>query len=136
LLDRYVKLLRGQFNSGVVYGGRRLMWDTVILRKCHELARYLLGVCRSFELASPRPVLEESDTRQLREKILGLSPSEARKLGIGKSTLHYLREKIARHDEFRVYSKVRKKLMPESTFSRLNRASEQGKQNKGRARRS
>jgi len=112
LLDRYVKLLREQFNSGVVYGGRRLMWDTVILRKCQELARYLLGKCRSFDLTSPRPVLERSDSRQLREKILSLSQSEARKLGIGKSTFHYLRRNARSHRSFRVYRKVRKRIQP------------------------
>ena len=44
---------------------------------------------------------------------------EARKRGIGKSTLHYLREKASGTPtrSFRVYSKVRKRLMPQSTFS-------------------
>jgi len=127
LLDRYVELLRRQFNSGVVYGDKRLMWDTVILRKCQELARYLLGARGSFDLTSPRPVLQRSDARELREKILGLSQSEAGKLGIGKSTLHYLRKKTARHAPFRIYSNVRKKLMSQSTL-RLNSQ----RQNKGR----
>jgi len=121
-----------QFNSGVVYGGKRLMWDTVSFRKCQELARYLLAGGRhgSFELTSTRPVLQGSDTHRLREKILTLSQSDVRKLGIGKSTLHYSREKAARRVWFRVYRKVRKKLMPqipESTFSRPRQvASEEG----------
>jgi hypothetical protein len=51
----------------------------------------------------------------LREKILALSQLEARKLGIGKSTLHYLRRKASDSARsFRVYGKVRKKL--ESAF--------------------
>jgi len=112
LLDRYAELLRQQFNSGVTYGGKRLFWDTVILRKCQELARYLLGKCRSFDLTSPRPVLERSDSRQLRERILSLSQSDARKLGIGKSTLHYLRRNTRSHRSFRVYRKVRKRIQP------------------------
>jgi CRISPR-associated protein Cas1 len=123
LLDRYAELLRKQFNSGIVYEGKRLLWDTLILRKCQELTRYLLGRRGSFDLASPRPILQRSDTRMPREKILSLSQSEARKLGIGKSTLHYLREKASGTPtrSFRVYSKVRKRLMPQSTFSRLER---------------
>jgi len=32
LLDRYADLLREQFNSGVMYCGKRLPWDTLILR--------------------------------------------------------------------------------------------------------
>jgi CRISPR-associated protein Cas1 len=110
LLDRYVELLREQFNSGVVYGGRRLMWDTVILRKCQELARYLVGKTDRFDLTSPHPVMERSNTHELREKILALSQSEARKLGIGKSTFHYLRENARSSRSFRVYGKIRRKL--------------------------
>jgi hypothetical protein len=103
-------LLRQAFNSRAVYEGRRLTWDTLILRKCQELARYLLGKAASFELTSPRPVLERSDTRELRQKILRLSQSEARKRGIGKGTLHHLRRKAESHLPFKVYSKVQKRL--------------------------
>jgi len=112
LLDRYAELLRQQFNSGVTYGGKRLFWDTLILRKCQELARHLLGKGARFDLMSPRPVLERSDRRELREKILALSHSEARKLGIGKSTLHYLRRNARNRRPFSVYRKVRKRIQP------------------------
>ena len=110
LLDRYVELLREQFNSGVVYGGGRLMWDTVILRKCQELARYLLGKTDRFDLKTPRPVLERSDTREMREKILSLSGREARGLGLGKSTVHYLRKRAREQESFRIYEPVLAKL--------------------------
>jgi len=110
LLDRYADLLREQFNSGVMYRGRRVFWDTLILRKCQELTRYLLGKRGSFDLTSPRPVLRRSDTRELRQKILRLSQSEARKRGIGKGTLHHLRRKTESHLPFKVYSKVQKRL--------------------------
>lgn len=111
LLDRYMELLRKQFNSGIVYNGRRLFWDTLILRKCQELARYLLGTRGSFDLTSPRPVLQQSDTRELRRKILSLSQSEARVRGIGKSTLHYLQEKASDSTRsFRVYRKIQRRL--------------------------
>jgi CRISPR-associated protein Cas1 len=111
LLDRYVGLLRERFNSGVAYGGKRLMWDTVILRKCQELARYLLGKTASFSLTSPGPILERSDSRRLREKILRLSQLEAQKVGIGKSTLHYLRCRSRTQDRLRAYAKTRRKLL-------------------------
>lgn len=110
LLDRYADLLREQFNSGAMYGGKRLSWDTLVFRRCQELARYLLGKAASVDFTSPRPVLERSDTRELRRKILGLSQSEARKLGIGKSTLHYLRHNAESWRSFGVYGKVGEKL--------------------------
>jgi len=106
LLDRYADLLREQFNFGVMYRGKRLPWDTLILRKCQELARYLLGETARFDLRSPKPVLERSDTRVLREKILRLSSSDAQTLRLGKSTVHYLKRRAREKKLFRVYAPV------------------------------
>jgi hypothetical protein len=38
MLDGYMETLRRRFNSGIVYDGKRLMWDTLVLQKCQELA--------------------------------------------------------------------------------------------------
>ena len=107
---RFINLLREQFNSGVIYGGKRLMWDTVMLRKCQELAQYLLKKTRSVNFVNPEAILRRSDTRELRKKILAMSQSEAHKRGIGKSTLHYLRNHARELPSFRVYSKVSRKI--------------------------
>ena len=55
------------------------------------------------------PVLERTDNRVVREAILALTQSEARRHGIGKSTLHYLRQN-ARRGLFRPYGKTVAKL--------------------------
>jgi hypothetical protein len=110
LLDRYADLLREQFNSGVMYYGKRLPWDTLILRKSQELARHLLGKTARFDLRTPKPVLERSDTRVLREKILSLSSSDARTLRLGKSTVHYLRKRAKEKKPFKVYTPVLSRL--------------------------
>jgi len=106
LLDRYADLLREQFNSGVMYRGKRLPCYTLILRKCQELARYLLSETARFDLRTPKPVLERSDTRVLREKILSLSSSDARTLRLGKSTVHYLRKRAREQRPFKIYAPV------------------------------
>jgi CRISPR-associated protein Cas1 len=106
LLDRYAELLREHFNSGVMYCGKRLPWDTLILRKSQELARHLLGKTPRFDLRTPKPVLERSDTRVLREKILSLSSSDSQKLRLGKSTVHYLRKRAKEERPFKVYTPV------------------------------
>ncbi len=79
-------LPRERFNSGVLYGGDRLQWDTLILRKCQELARFLVGKTEQFKLVTPQPVLTREDTRAVRDRIRNLTTSEAKKLGVGKST--------------------------------------------------
>jgi CRISP-associated protein Cas1 len=106
LLDRCADLLREQFNSGVMYSGKRLPWDTLILRKSQELASYLLGKAAKFDLSTPKPVLDRSDTRTLRKKILSLSSSDAEKLRLGKSTVHYLKKHARDKRPFKVYTPV------------------------------
>jgi len=113
LLDRYLAVLREHFNSvghTVMYRGDCVKWDTLIGLKVQEFARYLVGKSDGFDLKSPAPVLDRSDTRDLRERILSLSASEARKLGLGKSTVHYLRKHARSHKSFRIYKPVLEKL--------------------------
>ena len=74
--------------------------------KVQEFARFLVGKSDRFDLKSPSPVLERSDTREIRERILSLSSSEAQKLGIGKSTLYYLRRHAINERSFKTYKKV------------------------------
>ncbi len=106
---RFIQLLRERFNSGVVYKGCVMKWDTVIQEKTGEVGKYLTGRSRSLDFSEPAPILERTDNRVIREKILSLTQSEARKRGIGKSTLHYLR-KNARRDQFTIYKPVMTKL--------------------------
>jgi hypothetical protein len=103
---RFLDLLRERFNSGVTYSGKRLPWDTLILRKSQELAHHLLGKTARFDLTTPKPALERSDTRALREKILSLSSSGSQKLRLGKSTIHYLRKRAKEKKPFKVYAPV------------------------------
>jgi len=106
LLDRYAETLREQFNSGVIYGRMRLTWDTVILRKCQELARYLLGKTAGLDLANLKPILEREDTQVLRKKVQSLSGAQARKLGLNKSTVHYLKKRSRDRKPLRIYEPV------------------------------
>ena len=86
-----------------------MQWDTLIGLKVREFARYLIGKGNRFDLKSPAPVLERPDSKELRERILSLSTSEARRLGLGKSTLHYSRNKTKYERSFKVYEKTRRK---------------------------
>ena len=109
---RFLDLLRGRFNVGVRYNARMLRWDTVIEQKVMELGRYLIGRSASLDFSEPCPRLTRTDNRELRQRILSLSQSEARELGIGRSTLHYLRRNAGSHRSFRVYRKVQKRIQP------------------------
>ena len=99
-----------RYNKGAHYRGRVLKWDTVIEQKASELSNFLVGKAKVLSFEEPAPVLETCDDRDLRNRILGLTQQSARELGIGKSTLHYLRKNVSNGNPFKVYSKVRARL--------------------------
>jgi hypothetical protein len=118
--QRFLDLLRERFNSGVRYKGRAFKWDTVIEQKTAELGRYLVGRTGNLDFSEPSPSLKRTDDLQLRRRILSLSQSQARRLGIGKSTLHYLRTKARNRHPFRTYRKVLGRFTSEQTSSMLH----------------
>jgi len=81
------------------------------LNKTQELVGFLLGKSGSIDFIEPSPNLVRSDSQELRKWILELSAKEARKLGISKSTLHHLRKHARDNRSFKIYGKVRKKLV-------------------------
>jgi len=118
---RFLDLLREQFNVGARYGGPVLKWDTVIEQKAVELGRYLVGRTGKLNFSDPSPQLIRTDDREIRRRILGLTQHEARRAGIGKSSLHYMRRKV-RSGHSEVYSKVRERLhmiQPPSYWTRV-----------------
>jgi CRISPR-associated protein Cas1 len=107
---RFIKILREQFNSGVKYKGLTLKWDTLIAVKANELARFLTGKSSLIDFSEPALKLERQDSGEVRERILSLTQAEAEKVGIQKSTLHYLRKRARNEQPFKIYSIVREKM--------------------------
>ena len=108
--QRFVDLLRERFNSGIRYKGHSFKWDTVIEQKAMQLGRFLLGRSSKLDFSEPIPTLKRIDDRGLRGRIMTLTHTEAQRLGIGKSTLHYLRNNAKSECSFKVQVRVRKKL--------------------------
>lgn len=118
---RFLGLLRFRFNAGVTYKTRILRWDTLIEHKTTELGRYLAGQSPTFDLSDPAPRLMRIDDRELRTLILGLSQLQAKRFDIGKSTLHYLREKVHNPDSFSVCQKTPRRLAQLRRRDRIGR---------------
>jgi CRISPR-associated protein Cas1 len=98
-------VIRAQFNSGIAYRGRVLKWDTVIDEKASETARFLTEETSMVDFVEPSPKLDRLDDRELRERSNSLTLHEAKKRGLGKSTVHHLRKNARSKDMFRVYRK-------------------------------
>ena len=100
-----------EINSlGVKHKRKTWKWDTIILNKTQELARFLLGKSENLDFVEPVPSLARSDSHELRNRILRLTQKEACKRGISKSTLHYLRKHAQNEKSFKVYNKVAARL--------------------------
>jgi hypothetical protein len=106
----FLDLLREQFNATVRYRERVLSWDTVIERKVVELGGFLISRSSKLDFSEPSPTLGGVDDAGLRRRMLDLSHGEAESLGIGKSTLHYLRVRAHSGKPLRLYDKVVSKL--------------------------
>lgn len=87
-------------DAGIKYTGK----------ESNELAQFLLGKSNSVDFVEPAPTLERSDSLGIRKRILELTQIEAQELGIGKSTLHYLRKNAGRERSFRIYKATDRKL--------------------------
>jgi len=110
---RFLEMLKTKFNTGAQYNGKTCKWDTVIFEKTKELRRFLVR-SRDVDFVEPAPVLLRTDARELRGRILALSISDARRLGINKSTLHYLRKRARSSGRLRVYANVQDRLFTSS----------------------
>jgi CRISPR-associated protein Cas1 len=108
--QRFIDLLRERFNSGVDYKGRILKWDTVIEEKAVELGKVLVNRSSTMDFEEPSPKLVRYDDCELRTKILALTQSGARELGIGRSTLHHLRKNAKSASSFTIRRKISEKL--------------------------
>jgi CRISPR-associated protein Cas1 len=108
--QRFLGSLRERFNSGVTYKGRSLKWDTVIEQKTIEMSRFIASRATRLDFSDPSPNLFRTDEGELRRRILNLSQSEAERLRMGKSTLHYLQRNARSADSLRMYKKVRDRL--------------------------
>jgi CRISPR-associated protein Cas1 len=108
--QRFIDLVRDQFNAGVAYKGRALKWDTVIEQKANELSRFLTGKSSRLDFKEPTAAIQRFDNSKLREQIKSLTAEEAKRAGINKSTLYTLRQHIRSEGSFKLYGKVNRKL--------------------------
>ena len=105
--ERFLGLLRERFNSGVRHRDRTLKWDMVIEQKTSELCRHLVGRTSTVDFSEPSPSLHREDDRELRKPILDLAQQDARRVGIGRSTFHYLRINARYRNSFKAHGSVR-----------------------------
>jgi CRISPR-associated protein Cas1 len=107
---KLAKEIEARFNKTVSYLGNGYSWSYVLTLKAKELAQYLSGKKNAIDFCVLFPHLEREDGYELRQKILKLSYSEAKKLGIGKGSLWYMKHNALSGKPFKTYNKIKEKL--------------------------
>jgi hypothetical protein len=106
---RLLDILQIKFNATIRYRGKYYAWNTILRLKCQELAGYVLKR-NELDFSHPRPTLSGDDSERLRNRIMSLSVTEARRLGISKNTLWYMQQRARTHRQMRIYNPVRERL--------------------------
>jgi len=109
-IKKLLQEVRLPFNSRIEHKARNYCWDTIIRLKSTELARYILRKTSGLDFSRPTPDLFRPDTKDLRKEIMSLSVSQARKIGIKKNTLWYLKDRANQEKPFKIYAKIERKL--------------------------
>ncbi len=108
---KFIDALRMKFNPPVLHKGKLYSWDTLIQLKAQEFAAYILGKRAGLGFGEPKPILHRTDSEAIRSRILSMTMTEARKLGIGRNTLWYLQRRAGSDRPFAIYSKVRRRIL-------------------------
>lgn len=108
---KLIKEVERQFNKKTSYLGMEYSWHYIILLKARELGQYLMEKRKTLKFSEPNVRLNRNDSHELREKIIDLSYSEGKKIGIGKGSLWYMKRNAMSDKPFKVYGKVKERLM-------------------------
>lgn len=102
-----------QFNSKVQYKGQASTWSYVLLSQVRDLAFYLLGKIKDFDLTQPTANIIREDTKEIREKILNISYSEWKKRGFSKGTLNPMKKRAMSNKPFKLNKHVKERILKE-----------------------
>ena len=103
--------LNWQFTRTTKYRNRNEKWENIIVMKGQELGQYIVGKHKTLDLSDPRPILRRDDNEEMRQRILDMGWYEWEKMGYSKGSLHYLKKNAKSDKPFRIYEKVRRKLI-------------------------
>lgn len=116
LREKTAKLLidkiRLNFNSKAPYKGKNYTFSNILHENILRLANYIMDKTEKINFDVPRLEINRNDDVILQEKILSMSPSERKRLGINKSTLWYMKRNLKSGSKIKVYKRILDKLDP------------------------
>lgn len=110
-------------NYFIINGYNEPTPDIIVQRPFHVLldsglkfgpnwvANYLLGKTKSIDFGKPNYKLDREDNNKIRELILNMPYKKWKDMGFSKGSLHYLKQNARSNEPFKIYGKVREKLV-------------------------
>jgi hypothetical protein len=69
-------------------------YQNILLDNIQQLANFVLGKRKEFQFVIPAIKIQRADLLEIRQKILTMTATERKRLGINKSTLWYQMRQI------------------------------------------
>ncbi|HXG73358.1 MAG TPA: CRISPR-associated endonuclease Cas1 [Candidatus Nitrosotenuis sp.] len=107
-----IERIRLNFNSKAPYKGKNYTFSNILHETILRLANYITDKTEKISFDVPKLEIKRNDDVTLQKKILKMSPSERKKLGINKSTLWYMKKNLKSGSKIKVYKKMLGKINP------------------------
>lgn len=98
-------------NVKSAFKGRNATYQTILYNNVQALGNCLLDKSKSLAFDVPTLAFKRNDDLEISQRILSMTPSERKKLGISKSGLWYQKKKLSEGKTLRVYDKVLSKII-------------------------
>ena len=105
-----IEKISANFNTKVPYNDKNYHCQTILFDNVKNLAQHISDKKIKFDFDVPELTSPREDTIQLRKKILALTPSDRKRLGVNKSTLWYMKKNISDGKTAKIYDKIMSKL--------------------------
>lgn len=102
--------IKDNLNKKVKYRGKNYYYSNILYDNITKLAHFISEKNKNLEFVVPEMVFARNDLLTLQQKILNMTPSERKRLGINKSTLHYMKKNLKSRKNIKIYGKVLNKL--------------------------
>ena len=106
-----IEKITSNFNARYNYkNSKNYSYQIILQDNLQQLANFIVDKKQGFDFGIPKISLNRNDNLELREKILKMTADERKRLGINKSTLWYIKNKIQDKQTIQIYSKIMSKL--------------------------
>lgn len=98
-----IEKIRRNMDTKVPYkNSKQYSYQSILFDRVQQLANYVIGKKIDLQLAVPTTKIHKTDSLELRQTIMTLSPAQRKSLGINKSTLWYQKKNLALGKQIRV----------------------------------